>query len=104
MRTVRATMLALAALLVTQVPQVHAARVVMQQSGEVTAVHSGGHTIDVGGQRYKLVQGVKVHDGAGSTQGLGVGALEPGTRIGFDATGGRHPVITEIWVLPPKHR
>ncbi|MHB1239993.1 MAG: hypothetical protein ACYC18_05775 [Gammaproteobacteria bacterium] len=104
MRAVRGTMLVLSVLLVAPVTAVQASRVVMQQSGPVTAVHSGGHALDVGGHRYKLAPGLQVHGEAGSTAKLSPGALQPGMRIGYDTTGGRHPVITEIWVQPPERR
>lgn len=87
-----------AGITVLYAPSAGASRMVVQQRGTVTAVDTGSGWIHVNGNRYRLAPGAKVHGRATSGTVLSPATLRPGMDIGFEVTGGRHPMIREIWI------
>ncbi len=87
-----------AGIAVLYAPSAGASRVVARQQGTVTALDAGSGWIHVNGHRYRLAPGAKVHGRATSGAALSPATLRPGMDIGFEATGGRHPMIHEIWI------
>lgn len=87
-----------AGIAVLYAPSAGASRMVVQQQGTVTSVDAGSGRIYVNGHRYRLAPGAKVHDQATPGAVLSPAALRSGMDIGFEATGGRRPMIHEIWI------
>ncbi len=95
----------IAALCLTLAGPVMASRPAYQQTGEITGIAAGSHTIQIDGVPYQLADKVAVNAATQTTETPDVNSLESGARIGYalsPAGENQAPQITNIWVLPGK--